>query len=677
MSPATSSQDQQLRPDLIVRSKATPTPHPEGEEGLGINAIRFLTIDSIEKAKSGHPGTPMGLAPLAYLLWTEIMNFDPADPSWPNRDRFILSGGHACMLQYASLHLAGYDLKIDDLKQFRQWDSRTPGHPEMDRTPGIEINTGPLGQGVANGVGMAMTERMLAARFNTDDHTIVDHHTYVTCGEGDIMEGITAEAASLAGRLGLNKLILFYDDNEITLEGAAPIELREDVAGWYAAFNWHVIEIANVNDLESLRAAIAEAKSQTEKPTLIIVRSHIGFGSPVQDSAEAHGKALGEDNAEATRKKLDWPYGPFEIPEDIYNHWHTKVAKRVASHGEWKKAFKAYQTAHPEKASDFLRVMNGELPDGWQNANLPDFKVGDSLATRKSGGASLNAYAANVPELIGGSADVAPSTDTNLNDKGDINAGEWDGCNIHFGVREHAMGAICNGMAAHGGLRPFCATFFPFSDYMREPIRLAALMKLPVVFVFTHDSIGLGEDGPTHQPIEHLASFRAMPDTRVIRPADANESAQAWAQAIAHTGPTLLVLSRQGLRILDPKLVDVSKGATVVAPGDDAAILATGSEVQLALDARDLLAASGVNARVVSMPCCEIFREQSKAYQNEVLPKGMPTLAVEAAAPTGWYEFADDVMGLRRFGASAPGEIVMRELGYTPENVAARVNALL
>ncbi len=669
--------DHQLRPDLVVRSKAKPTPHPEGEEGLGINAIRFLAIDAIEKAKSGHPGTPMGLAPLAYLLWTEIMHFDPTQPSWPDRDRFVLSGGHACMLQYASLHLAGYDLTIDDLKQFRQWDSRTPGHPEMDRTPGIEINTGPLGQGVANGVGMAMTERMLAARFNTDDHTIVDHHTFVTCGEGDIMEGITAEAASLAGRLGLNKLILFYDDNEITLEGAAPVELHEDVGAWFASFNWHVIEVENVNDLDALRKAIAEGKAQTSKPTLIIVRSHIGYGSPVQDSADAHGKALGEENAEATRKTLDWPYGPFEIPQDIYDHWHNKVAKQAGSHSKWHQCFEAYKAAHPDKASEFMRVMHGELPEGWRDAKLPDFKVGDSLATRKSGGASLNAYAANVPELIGGSADVAPSTDTNLNDKGDINAGEWDGCNIHFGVREHAMGAICNGMAAHGGLRPFCATFFPFSDYMREPVRLAALMKLPVVFVFTHDSIGLGEDGPTHQPIEHLASFRAMPDTRVIRPADANESAQAWAEAIAHPGPTLLVLSRQGLRILDPQVVDVSKGATVVAPGDDAAIIATGSEVQLALEARDLLAANGVNARVVSMPCCEIFREQDQAYRNQVLPHGMPTLAVEAAAPTGWYEFADDVMGLRRFGASAPGEIVMRELGYTPEHVVARVQALL
>ncbi|MGI9023512.1 MAG: transketolase [Acidimicrobiales bacterium] len=673
-----STQDRELRDDLVVADRPDPAPDPSGVVGDSINAVRFLAVDAVEKANSGHPGTPMALAPLAYRLYTRYMRHDPADPGWIDRDRFVLSAGHACMVQYASLHLAGYDLTSDDLQQFRQWGSRTPGHPERGVTAGVEINTGPLGQGFADGVGMAMAERMLAARFNCPGHEVVDHRTWVICGDGDMMEGMSSEAASIAGRLGLGlgRLTAFYDGNHISLEGAAEVEFTENVAERFRAYGWHVTNVGSVNDLGALDAAVGEAETD-ERPSLVIVRSNIGYGSPVQDSAKAHGSPLGEANVAATREKLGWSHPPFSIPDEVYAHWHGLVAERAATHDDWKGRFDSYCAAEPALAAELERTMAGRLPDEWTDTPTPEFDVGTRVATRKSGGSVLNAFAQTVPELVGGSADVAPSTDTQLVGSGDVNSGDWGGRNIHFGVREHAMGAICNGMAAHGGFRPYCATFFSFYDYMREDVRLAAIMQLPVVFVFTHDSIALGEDGPTHQPIEHLAGMRATPGLRTIRPADANESAQAWREAINHDGPTCLVLSRQGLPTLDPELLDVAAGASVVAPGDDAAIVATGSEVELALAARDLLAADGIAARVVSMPCCELFRAQPRAARDSLLPTGMPKVAVEAAAPTGWYEYVDDVVGLRRFGASAPGPVVYRELGFTPENVADHVRRLV
>jgi transketolase len=667
--------DTELRDDLVVADRRTPAEDPAGVVGDAINAIRFLAIDAVEKAGSGHPGTPMALAPLAYRLYTRYMRHDPADPAWIDRDRFILSAGHACMLQYAALHLSGYDLSLDDLAQFRQWQSRTPGHPERGVTPGIEINTGPLGQGFANGVGMALAERMLAARYNAPGHEVLSHRTWVIAGDGDMMEGMSSEAASIGGRLGLGlgKLTVFYDDNHISLEGAADVEFTENVAARFDAYGWHVVRVPSVNDLDALDVAVHSADQETERPSLVIVRSNIGYGSPIQDTAKAHGAPLGADNVAATRKKLGWSYPPFTIPDEVYSHWHSLVAERAATHTEWTERYEAYRAAKPELAAELERVMSGRLPDAWATTPNPIFDVGAKVATRKAGGTVLNAFAEAVPELVGGAADVAPSTDTQLVDYGDINAGDWGGRNIHFGVREHAMGAICNGMAAHGGFRPYCATFFSFYDYMREDVRLAAIMQIPVVFIFTHDSIALGEDGPTHQPIEHLAGLRAMPGVRTMRPADANETAQAWREAINHNGPTVLVLSRQGLVTLDPSVLDVGAGASVVAPGDAAVIVATGSEVELALAARDLLAAEGIEARVVSMGCTELFRQSPKAARDAILPPGLPTVAVEAAAPTGWHEFADDVVGLRRYGASAPGPVVYAKLGFTPENVADHV----
>jgi transketolase len=666
------------RDDLVVVHRASEVPEPGGVERDAINAIRFLAIDAVERAKSGHPGTPMGLAPLAYRLFTKHLRHDPAHPDWPDRDRFVLSGGHASMLLYASLHLSGYDLSVDDIKQFRQWGSRTPGHPERGVTPGIEITTGPLGQGFANAVGMALAERMLAARFNRPGLEIVDHRTYAFCGEGDMMEGISSEAASLAGRLhlGLGKLTVLFDSNHVTLEGAADVEFAENVAERFEAYGWHVTEVSNANALAEIDRAIAAAAAETSRPSLVLVHSHIGYGSPVQDTANAHGEPLGEENIIKTRQTLGWSHPPFEIPGAVYDNWRRQVADRAAARAAWTERFARYRAELPAQAAEFERIMSGRLLDGWRDA-LPGFETGTRIATRVSAGKALDAFGARVPELVGGSADVITSTHTVISGSGDINCGDWTGRNIHFGIREHAMGAICNGMAAHGGFRPFCSTFFSFRDYMLEPIRLAALMELPVVFVFTHDSIGLGEDGPTHQPVEQLAGLRAMPGIRVIRPADANESAQAWAEAIARTGPTVIVLSRQGLPVLDPAVLDVSRGATVVAPGDAAAILASGSEVEVALGARELLASEAIAARVVSMPCMEIFRELPDAERAEVLPPELPTVAVEAASPLGWHEFADDVVGLRRFGASAPGPTLFNELGITAEAVAERVAKLL
>jgi transketolase len=666
------------RPDLVVVHRASDQPQTGGTAGDSINAARFLAIDAVQRADSGHPGTPMGLAPLMYRLYTRHLRHDPADPDWPDRDRFVLSSGHASMMLYAALHLSGYDLSIDDLKQFRQWGARTPGHPERGETPGVEITTGPLGQGFANAVGMALAERMLAARFNRPDLALVDHRTWAVSGDGDMMEGITSEAASLAGRLnlGLGKLTVFYDSNKVTLEGMADVELVENVPERFAAYGWHICEVPNVNDLDAIDRAIGAAVAETERPSLVVVHSHIGYGSPVQDTAKAHGSPLGDDNIAKTRAALGWTHPPFSVPDEVYADWRGQVRERAAAHAAWQEQLARYRADEPERAAELERVMAGRLPDGWRDA-LPKFEPGTRVATRVSGGQALNAFAERVPELVGGTADVSPSTHTVINGSGDLNAGDWSGRNIHFGIREHAMGAICNGMAAHGGLRPFCSTFFSFKDYMAEPVRLAALMRLPVIFVFTHDSIGLGEDGPTHQPIEHLASLRAMPGIHVIRPADANESAQAWAEALAYEGPSALILSRQGLPVFDPALLDVGGGATIVADGDQATIVATGSEVEIALAARDLLATKSITARVVSMPCMELFRARSADEQEAVLPYDAPVVAVEAASPFGWHEFADDVVGLSRFGASAPAPTLYKKLGITPEAVAERVQELL
>ncbi|MEM7025023.1 MAG: transketolase, partial [Pseudomonadota bacterium] len=598
--------DDSPRPDLVVVHRAPDEPGPAGIEGDSINALRFLAIDAIEKAKSGHPGTPMGLAPLMYRLYTRHLRHDPAAPDWADRDRFVLSSGHASMMLYAALHLSGYDLSIDDIKQFRQYGSRTPGHPERGETPGVEITTGPLGQGFANGVGMALAERMLAARFNRPDLELVNHHTWVISGDGDMMEGVTSEAASLAGRLylGLGKLNVFYDSNHVTLEGMADVEITENVPDRFRSYGWHICEVPNVNDLDAIDNAIEAAIAETERPSLIVVHSHIGYGSPVQDTAKAHGAALGEEGVATTRETLGWQHPPFSVPDEVYADWRNQAQERASAHAAWNELFERYRADEPERAAEFERFMAGRLPDGWRDA-LPVSQPGKKIATRVSGGHALNAFAERIPELVGGTADVSPSTHTVIDKSGDLNAGDWSGRNIHFGIREHAMGSICNGMAAHGGLRPFCSTFFSFKDYMVEPVRLAALMKLPVIFIFTHDSIGPGEDGPTHQPIEHLASLRAMPGIRVIRPADANESAQAWAEALAFEGPSAIILSRQGLPILDPSLVDVGRGATMVAEGNQAIIVATGSEVEVALAARDLLAKQKISARVVSMPSME------------------------------------------------------------------------
>jgi transketolase len=670
--------NQDLRDDLVVVHKAADDPGPGGIEGDCVNAVRFLSIDAVERANSGHPGTPMGLAPLAYRLFSRHLRHDPANPDWPDRDRFVLSGGHASMMLYSCLHLSGYDLSMDDLKQFRQWDSRTPGHPERGMTPGVEVTTGPLGQGFANAVGMAMAERMLAAQYNRPDLEIVDHRTWVTCGEGDIMEGISSEAASLAGRLhlGLGKLTVFFDANHVTLEDRADVEFSENVAERFDAYGWHVGEIANVNDLDAIDRAIADAVAEDKRPSLVLVHSHIGYGSPVQDTAKAHGSPLGEENVAKTRQKLGWPYPPFDIPDEIYAHWRDQVAERASSRSEWLERFERYKADEPVRAAEFERIMAGRLPKGWRKA-MPNFEPGSEIATRVSGGKALNAFGVKIPEIVGGTGDVVTSTHTKIDGSGDLNSNDWSGRNIHFGIREHTMAGITNGLAAHGGFRPFCSCFFCFRDYMEHPIRLAAMMKLPVVFVFTHDSIGLGEDGPTHQPIEHLAGLRAIPDLRVIRPADANESAQAWAAALAYSGPTAIILTRQGLPILDSSVLDVSKGATVVAPGDDAAIVATGSEVQVALAARELLAKKDVSVRVVSMSSMEIFRGRPASERAQVLPPDLPTVAVEAASPLGWHEFADDVIGLTRFGASAPGPIIFEKLGFTGKAVAARVEKLL
>ncbi len=656
-----------------------------------IDTIRTLSMDAVQAADSGHPGTPMALAPLAYVIWERHLRHDPNDPAWLDRDRFILSAGHASMLLYSMLHLTGYDLALDELRNFRQWGSRTPGHPEYRHTPGIETTTGPLGQGFANGVGMALAERHLAALYNRPDHAIIDHHTYVVCSDGDLMEGVASEASSLAGHLGLGKLICFWDDNGITIEGETDLAFSEDVLGRFEAYGWHTTRVDDGNDLDAMDAAIREAQADG-RPSMIAVRTVIGFGSPAKaGTADAHGAPLGVEEVAATKRSLGWPEEEFfHVPEEAREHMGAAVERGRERHREWKERWAAYESAHPELAARLSAALRMELPDGW-DAELPSWGAGDkAMATRKASGKVLNAIAARVPWLIGGSADLGPSNNTVIDGGGDLQAESPEGRNLHFGVREHGMGGVMNGLSLHGGVRPYGATFLIFSDYMRPSIRLAALMEQPTIYVFTHDSVGLGEDGPTHQPIEQLSTLRAIPGLVDLRPADANETREAWRFAMEHTdGPVFMALTRQSVPHLDRDRLapadGLHRGAYVLAEaegGDPEVILiATGSEVALAVEARNILAGEGVRARVVSMPSWTIFARQSREYRDEVLPPAVRArVSVEAGSTVGWHRWVGidgDVVGISRFGASAPAEDVFREYGFTPADVAARARSLL
>ena len=647
---------------------------------LSITTVRTLAMDAVQKANSGHPGAPMGLAPVGWTLFTKHLRHDPSDPAWPDRDRFVLSAGHASMLLYALLHLTGYDLSMDELKRFRQLGSETPGHPERGDTPGIEITTGPLGQGFANAVGLALAERMLAARFNRPDGDIVGHRTWFICSDGDMMEGISHEAASIAGFLGLEHLIGIYDDNHISLDGPTSLSFGDDTATRFQAYGWRVLRVEDGNDLEAIDAALTEAAQPDGRPTLIATRTHIGYGSPnKQDTSKAHGSPLGAEEVAATKRVYGWPEdAQFLVPDEVAAWRDEMIARGQGMSAQWRERFDAYAAAHAEEAAEFARVMEGRLPAGWESA-IPEFPVGESIATRASAGKVMNALASAVPELIQGAADLSTSTSTNLVDLGIVERGDYSGRNIYYGVREHAMGAITNGLAAHGGWRPTSATFFTFSDYMKNPIRLAALMELPSIFVFTHDSVGLGEDGPTHQPIEHLAGLRAIPGLVTIRPADANEAAGAWRVALSRRdGPTALILSRQGLHTL-PGPIPVERGAYVLEDGDDCILIATGSEVGVAREARGVLAGDGISARVVSMPSFELFRAQERSYRDEVLPPSLTArVAVEAASPFGWSEWVGltgAVVAIDRFGASAPAPEALAALGITSRAVAEAAKA--
>jgi len=685
---------------------------------LCINAIRVLAMDALQRANSGHPGLPLGAAPMAYVLWTRYLQHNPASPSWPNRDRFVLSAGHGSMLLYSLLYLTGYDLSLDELKRFRQWGSRAPGHPERRLTPGVETTTGPLGQGFANGVGLAIAERFLAAHFNRPGHPLVDHYTYGLVSDGDLMEGVTAEAASLAGHLGLGKLIYLYDQNGISLAGSTALTFSEDVMGRFAAYGWQAEQVEDGNDVAALDAALQRARADETRPSLICVRTHIGYGSPhKQDTFEAHGAPLGEEEVRLARQRLGWPSEePFYVPDEVLAFFRQALVHGAAQEAAWQQRLEAYRGDHPALADEYERVLAGDLPAGWEAA-IPQFAPGDGpMATRKAGGKVLAALAPHLWNLVGGSADLNPSTNTALAGRGDFQrpltshsstemepatqgaaGGEWGwgGQNVHFGVREHAMGAILNGIALHGGLIAYGATFFVFSDYMRPPMRLTALMDLGVKYVFTHDSIAVGEDGPTHQPVEHLAALRAMPRLVVIRPADANEVAWAWRVALAERDrPVALLLSRQDLPVFDRAgqglsgAEGVTRGAYVLAdaPGDpstppDLVLLSTGAEVALCLSAREQLAARGIRTRVVSMPSWELFDEQSAEYRATVLgPQGTPRLAVEAGVSYGWHRYTGErgaVLGVNCFGASAPGREVLRHYGFTVENVVTRALDLL
>jgi transketolase len=651
---------------------------------LAINTLRTLSIDAVQKANSGHPGLPLGAAPMAYALWQKHLRFDPRAPAWPDRDRFVLSAGHGSMLLYSLLHLYGYDVSLDDLKSFRQWGSRTPGHPEWHDTPGVEATTGPLGQGSANAVGMAIAERYLATLFNRPGHTIVDHHTFALVSDGDVMEGVAAEAASLAGHLGLGKLIYLYDANQVTLDGPLSLIMSEEVGARYAACGWQVLHVGDGDrDLAALDRAIAEAKAETARPSMIVVKTTIGFGSPKKaGTAAAHGSPLGDAEVAATKKALGWdPETHFHVPDGVRPHMQTAAARGASEHAAWRGRIEAWRAAHPALAEQWDAAQAGLLPAGW-DAGIPAWKAGEQVATRSASGKIMNALAKSIPWLLGGDADLGGSTKTI------VGGGDYDragaGRNLRFGVREHAMGSIANGLAYHGGIRPFASTFFVFSDYMRPAVRLASLNKQPVVYVWTHDSVGLGEDGPTHQPIEHLMSLRAMPNLFVFRPGDANETAVGWRLAMERRqgdGPTALVLSRQDLAVVTAaNAPGAERGAYVLAEADGplrAIVIATGSEVQVALAARDSL---GGGVRVVSMPCWELFAQQDAAYRENVLPAACTArVSVEAGVTFGWREHIGArgiAIGIDRYGASAPGEIVLEKLGVNAAAVVAAVKAL-
>ena len=681
---------------------------------LSVNTLRFLAVDMVQQANSGHPGLPLGAAPMAYVLWTRFLKHHPADPHWFDRDRFVLSAGHGSALLYGLLHLSGYDLSLEDLRQFRQWDSRTPGHPERGHTPGVEITTGPLGQGFANGVGMAIAEASLAARYNREGHNVIDHHTYGIVSDGDLMEGVASEAASLAGHLKLGKLIYLYDDNQVTLSAGSDMTFSEDRAARFAAYGWHIQTVEDANNIEAIEQALATARAEVHKPSLILVRSHLGFGSPnKQDKIDAHGSPLGADEVALTKRALGWPeQPPFLIPDGAASPFTNGGAHGAHHQAEWMDRLAAYERAFPDEARELKQLMQGgagagELPAGW-DADIPVFPAdAKGVATRTAAGKVANAIAARLPALIGGSADLDPSTFTALAGFGDFqpdgmdestgdrqgsNGGGWSrrGRNLHFGVREHAMAAISNGIAAHGGALPFNATFFVFSDYMRPAIRLSAMMGLQVVYVFTHDSIALGEDGATHQPVEHLASLRAIPGLVVIRPADANETAVAWKVAVESAGrPVALVLTRQHVPTLDRERYAAAeglrRGAYVVSEAaggkPQLVLIATGSEVDLALRAQARLLEDGVRARVVSMPSWELFEDQPQAYRDEVLPPELDArLAIEAGVAQGWHRYVGQrgkVLSVEGYGASAPGDRLLREYGFGVENVLLMARQVL
>jgi transketolase len=647
-------------------------------------------MDAVQKANSGHPGTAMALAPVAYVLYTEAMRHDPAAPEWPDRDRFVLSAGHACILQYAALHLTGYDLTMDDLKQFRQWESRTPGHPELHHTPGVNVTTGPLGQGVGNAVGMAIAEQMLAARYNRDGHEVVNHRTFAICSDGDLMEGVSGEASSIAGFLGLGKLCLIYDDNHITIEGSTDLAFSEDVPARYEAYGFHVQRFDDTWTIDTVREALVAAEAETDRPSFISLRTHIAYGAPhAHDTAKAHGAPLGEEEVRLTKLAYGWdPDQHFYVPDGVYETMDQRPRGADLRHA-WEERLEAYRAAHPELAAEFERVLAGRLPDGWERG-LPDLSGVGPQATRESSSACIQGIASTVPELVGGAADLAPSTNTLIDGADSVSHHSFAGRNFHFGIREHGMGAILNGMDAHGGFRVFGATFLQFSDYMRPAVRLAALQGFPVTYVWTHDSIGLGEDGPTHQPIEHYAALRAILNLRFVRPADSTETVEAWRFAMTRRdGPTALALTRQKVPTLDrTRLAPASglrRGAYVLQDVDGGApeviLIGTGSEVQLALGAVELLADTGARVRVVSAPCIELFLEQDAAYRTSVLPPDVwRRVSVEAGVAFGWSRLVGDrgrSISVERYGASAPAPVIYEHLGITAEAVATAARDLL
>ena len=655
--------------------------HPELDQ-LAVNAIRILSAEAVQKANSGHPGLPMGAAPIAYELWSNHLCHNPANPNWFNRDRFVLSAGHGSMLLYSLLHLFNYGLPMEELKAFRQWGSQTPGHPEYGHTAGVEMTTGPLGQGLASAVGMALAEAHLAARFNREGFSLIDHYTYVLSGDGCLMEGISSEASSLAGHLKLGKLIVFYDDNDISIEGSTELAFTEDVADRYRAYHWQVLKVQDANDRSAIAAAIEAAQQDQYHPSLIIVSSQIGYGSPLAGTAKVHGEPLGEDNLARTRETLGWKETePFTVPAELRRYLTEKTQSMQAREAAWQDLLKQYRQSHPAAAAEFDRCLNGDLPDLLNDDEFWQFE--GKAATRATSGVCLNRLSDRLPGLIGGSADLAPSTKTEMKDKGWIKPGDYAGRNIHFGVREFAMAAAANGIALHGGLRVFCSTFFVFSDYLKASLRLSAIMKLPVIYVFTHDSIGVGEDGPTHEPIEHLAALRATPGVTVFRPADGKETAAGYITALQQDGPTCLVLSRQNLPTLAATGPDAMKGGYVLrhAGQPDLILMASGSEVEIIMAAADRLADQGIAVQVVSMPSFELFEAQTDEYKEQVLPRTVRRrLAVEAGSTQPWYRYTGldgQVIGLDQFGASAPGETLYQQYGLTAEHVVDQAGRLL